>query len=200
MHQQFQNSLNLSAKSKGKTDVFSEDSFEDLAIEMHGPRESRDSVVGKEIEDYFDILDETELTQVRQQIHSQGLDFKQMLAQQAANPTFDFRKNKATQVQLIKAFSEGFNREEHNEAVYLRQHAYMLVLGISVEELKNKITKSYEHLCQVALSRYTLHFDEKGRLTKETSKNQRKLAATIPLFNAIYLIQKDVSRTMCVFD
>ena len=50
------------------------------------------------------------------------------------------------------------------------------------------------------MQRYTKHFNEKGHLSKESSKNQRQLAATIPLFNHIYLIQKDVSRTMCVFD
>jgi len=123
-----------------------------------------------------------------------------MLNHQEANPKQDYRKNSGLMKQLRSVFVTGLDREDFHEAVHLRQYAYMFLLNITQREMKEKITAKFELYKGNSQKMYSDHFTDKGHLKRESSKNQRLLSQQSPLFNAIYLIQKDVNRTMCVFD
>jgi hypothetical protein len=70
---------------------------------------------------------------------------------------------------MCKVFTDGLNREDVQESVHMRQHAYMLLLGITLDEMKNKIVPQYEVYKNQALKRYQMHFNQKGHLNKESS-------------------------------
>jgi hypothetical protein len=39
---------------------------------------------------------------------------------------------------MVKVFAEGLSREDLQESIHLRQHAYMLLLGITLDDMKTK--------------------------------------------------------------
>jgi hypothetical protein len=73
--------------------------------------------------------------------------------------------------QLTEVFTVGLDRKDFHESVHLRQYAYMFLLNITQSEMKDKVTQQFEMYKTNALKIYTDHFNDKGHLKKESSKN-----------------------------
>ena len=76
-------------------------------------------------------------------IHADGLEFREMMHFQNSHPKYSFRQNKEVYPIMCKVFAEGLNRADISESIHMRQHAYMLLLGITLDEMKTKIVPEY---------------------------------------------------------
>ncbi len=60
---------------------------------------------------------------------------------------FDFRHNRKLRHQVEDALANGLEQGlDQNEAIFVRQHAYCLIFGIKVNDIKTVERKKYENL------------------------------------------------------
>ena len=69
-----------------------------------------------------------------------GISFRELYLQEK----FNFRKSRTSRKEIEKAIHAGLARPEVYESVFVRQHAYCLILGIRQEDLKSSYTQEYE--------------------------------------------------------
>ena len=73
-----------------------------------------------------------------------GLNFREMVQAEK----FDFKKDKRLRRKIERAFLNGLGEgiQDFKEEVFVRQHAYCLIFGISPTEIRTKCTKEYSLL------------------------------------------------------
>jgi hypothetical protein len=72
---------------------------------------------------------------------------------------FDFRKDSKLLNQIEKAFNDGLEKglSCEAEARFVRQHAYCLVFGITLSDIKKVYERSFNALVERSMERHMTH-------------------------------------------
>lgn len=72
---------------------------------------------------------------------------------------FDFRKDSKLFQSIEKAFLVGLNfgLQSDAEARFIRQHAYCLVFGITLSDIKSIYERSFNTLLERSINRFIIH-------------------------------------------
>ena len=73
------------------------------------------------------------------------------------NNQLNFRTDKNLRTKVDKIFADGIRREDPLEEMLVRQSAYCLSFGFSLEYIQKVKTPEYEQLVQLQVIRYDRH-------------------------------------------
>ena len=121
-------------------------------------------------------------------IFVQGVNFPELCQQEM----FNFRKDKELRHQIERAINNGLDVGlDKNEAVFVRQNAYLLIMGIRIDKIKTSQRQKYESLLQQSKQKAEEHVRLADKCPCKTNKHFG--------CHVLTQIKKDVPRTMGAF-